>query len=392
MIRILLAWEAGAGRGHVVTLARVARALEGMAICDAALGWMDHVGEIAPHVDLAYHGARLPYDFDGHRARKAPPNATWADYLLDCHFADPEKLHTNVAWWIETMQVRRIGLVIGDYAPRALMAARILGIPSLAIGTGYGIPPAELGNFPVFLPEYPVREADEAAMVAAINTALAPLGHQPIRFLPQVYSRSGDLLRTLPMLDPYAAWRAPGSYLPPVTDFAGMAPGTGKEMFCYFSTYELENPALVEALERSGLPTFCYLPSATDEVRARLTKAGVQISDRPLPVGEIIARARLMFTSGQHGILSLGMAAGLRQVLLPQHLEHLYMSRRAEAEGVARVIWPRIAPADAIIETLNAAWNDAPMGSRASDLARELGSGFVADDAALLRQRLAPYL
>jgi UDP:flavonoid glycosyltransferase YjiC (YdhE family) len=100
----------------------------------------------------------------------------------------------------------------------------------------------------------------------------------------------------------------------------------------------------------------------------------------------------VMFTSGQHGILSLGLAAGLRQVVLPQHLEHLYMSRRAEAEGVASVIWPRTAPADAIIDTLKAAWDDALMGARAGDLARKLDGDFVTDDAALLRQRLAPYL
>jgi hypothetical protein len=392
VIRILLAWEAGAGRGHVVTLARVARALEGLAVCDAALGWMDHSAEIAPHVDLAYHGARLPYDFDGHRARQAPPNATWADYLLDCHFADPVKLRTNVAWWLETMRVRRIDLVVADYAPRALMAARILGLPSLAIGTGYGIPPATLEGFPVFLPEYPQREADEAVMVAAINDTLSPLGYQPIRFLPEIYARSGDLLRTLPMLDPYRDWRDPADYLPPVADYAGAAPGTGQEMFCYFSSYELENPALVEALETSGLPTFGYLPGASDAVRARLVKAGLAISDRPLPVAEITARARVMFTSGQHGILSLGMAAGLRQVFLPQHLEHLYMARKAEERGVGRTIWPRNLPAAEIVATLRAAWDDGAMERRARDLAGELAGTFVADDAALLRQRLAPYL
>ncbi len=388
----MLAWEAGAGRGHVVTLARVARALDGLAVCDAALGWMDHAAEIEPFVDLAYHGARLPYDFDGHRARKAPANATWADYLLDCHFTDGDKLRRNVAWWIETLQVRGIGLVVADYAPRALMAARILGIPSLAIGTGYGIPPASLETFPVFLPEYAQREADEAQMVGAINRSLAPLGYPPIRYLPEIYARTGDLLRTLPMLDPYRDLRDPADYMPPVTDYAGAAQGTGSELFCYFSSYELENPALVEALETSGLPTFAYLPGASDEVRARLVRAGVAISDRPLPVAEITARARLMFTSGQHGILSLGMAAGLRQVFLPQHLEHLYMARRAEEAGVGRVIWPRTAPAQTLVETLHAVWHDAAMGQAVQAMAGELAGGFVTDDAALLRQRLAPYL
>lgn len=392
MKRVLLAWEAGAGRGHVVTLARVARALQGLATCDAALGWMDHAGEIEPWCDMVYRGARLPLDREARAARKAPPSATWAEYLLDCRFAEGERVARNVAWWVEIIRLRQIALVVADYAPNALIAARICDIPALAIGTGYGVPPAEMPSFPVFLPEYSVREADEAAMVQTINTALAPLGFAPIAHLPQIYARSGDLVRTLPLLDPYAEWRDAASYLPPVADYAGLAPGTGSELFCYFSTKEFENPALIEALEQSGLPICCYLPNAPDDVRARLLRAGAQISDHPLPVAEIGRRARLVMNSGQHGILSLALAAGLPQVCLPQHLEQLYHARRLEQAGAARVIWPRSAPADVILSALQTAWHDAAMAQAAQALAREQAACFVEDDLALLRARLAPWL
>lgn len=392
MKRVLLAWEAGAGRGHVVTLARAARALQGIALCDAALGWMDHAAELQPWCDLVYPGSQLGLNLAGRLDRNAPPNATWSEYLLDCRFDEGERVRTNVAWWVETIRTRRIDLVVADYAPNALMAARICGIPALAIGTGYGIPPADLDSFPVFLPEYTEREADEAALVATINQALAPLGFQPIDFLPQVYARSGEIVRTLPLLDPYAAWRQPESYLPPVADYGGLAPGTGTELFCYFSTREFENPALVEALELSRLPIVAFLPNAPADVRQRLAAAGVTISDQPLPVAEIGRRARLVMNSGQHGILSLALTAGLPQVCLPQHLEQLFHARQLVKAGAGALVWPRHAPVEDILGAIMAAWNDAGLAQRAHTLAQELSATLVEDDIGLLQQRLLPFL
>jgi len=392
MTRVLLAWEAGAGRGHVVTLSRVARALAGLAECDAALGWSEHAGEIAPWCEAVYPGVSLPYRREARKARGAPPNATWADYLNDVGFADGERLRANVAWWLDTFARRRIGLLVGDYAPCALLAARIAGIPALAIGTGYGVPPARMPEFPVFLPEYAEREADEAALVAGINHVLGPLGLPPLAALPQVYARAGELVRTLPLLDPYAAWREPGAWLPPVADFGGHADGSGSTAFCYFSTTELASEGLVDALCACRLPLRGFLPGAPDAVRARLAAAGMRIERAPVPVEEIVRTSRLVLNSGQHGILCLALAAGLPQLCLPQHLEQLFHARRAEAAGVARVVWPRSAPGETIGHAIRAAWDDAAMAGRARALARELAPHFVADDLALLRERLRPWL
>jgi hypothetical protein len=392
MTRVLLAWEAGAGRGHVVTLTRVARALEGIAECDAALGWMDHTAEIAPWCARVFPSVCLPYRRAERRARLAPPNATWADYLNDIGFADEEQLRVNVAWWLDTFERRDIGLLIADYAPCALMAARIAGIPSLAVGTGYGIPPPGLSGFPVFLPEYAAREADEARLAEGINRALGPLGLPRLSSLPEVYARSGEMVRTLPLLDPYAAWRDADAYLPPVADFAGQSDGGGTDVFCYFSTTELASEALVEALCACPFPLRAFLPGAPDAVRACLSSAGVRIENAAVPVEEIARTSRLVLNSGQHGILCLALAAGIPQLCFPQHLEQLYHARRVEAAGAARVVWPRNAPCERIVETIGSTWQDERMSERARSLAREQATRFVADDLEMMRAGLLPWL
>lgn len=391
--RILLAWEGGAGRGHVVTLGRVARAMAGVAQCDAALGWMTHAAEIAPWCTQVFPGVALPYDRAGRAARGAPPNATWADYLHDCGLGDGARLKANVAWWLDTLARRAIDLVVGDYAPCALLAARIAGISALAIGTGYGIPPPGLHQFPVFLPDYAAREADEAAMVATVNAALGPLGLPRLHHLPEIYAGSGAIVRSLPFLDPYAALRDAAAYLPPVASYVPPgAAGAGTRVFCYLSTTELAHAGLVEALVGCGLPLLCYLPGADPAIVAQLRAAGAEVADGPVPVATIAASARLMLNSGQHGTVCMGLGAGLPQVCIPQHLEQLHVARRLAETGAARVIAPRHAPAEAIISTLHAAWHDQAMARRARELAADLAPVLAQDDGPLLRARLMPWL
>ncbi len=387
----MLAWEGGAGRGHVVTLARVARALAGLVPCDAALGWMDHAGEIAPWCDGVFPGVRLPYNKQARQARAAPPSATWAEWLFDCGFADGAKMAARVGWWVEVLALRGSTLVIGDYAPCALMAARICGIPALAVGTGYAIPPAGLTQFPVFLPEYPEREVDEAALTDTINAALTPLGLPPLAHLPDVYARSGELVRTLAILDPYRGQRH-SDYLPPVADYGGVASDGGDTAFCYFSTTELAHEPLVEALATCGLPLRAFLPGAPDSVCERLAASGMRIETAPVPVGEIAATARILCNSGQHGMVCLGLAAGIPQFCLPQHLEQLYVARRVEAMGVAAVVWPKTAPADMIRDMLVAAWHNRAARAAARDLALTLAPDFAGDDGPLLRAAIVKWL
>lgn len=388
--RILLAWEAGAGRGHVVTLKTVAAALGDRCAYDASLCAMDHAGELG-FCDLVFQGARLYADEERRHTPGAPRTATWGEFMGDTGFRNTAFLTRQVGWWQETMRARRTDLVVADYAPCALLAAQGLGVPTVLVGTGYSIPPEGLREFPVFLPEYPDRMFDEADMVRTINAAVEPLGVPRLDHLPDVYRRSQELVRTLDILDPYHGMRG-HPVLPPVADLARIPAGTGEELFVYFSTTELDDAPVAEALAGLDMPVRAFCPGIGEAMAARLRAGGVMLEEAPVPVDLIASRSRLILHSGQHGILSLGLAAGVPQIAIPQHLEHLYHARRAESQGVCTVATLEDRQCERLREMIADAYESPAMRARARDVAEHVRPQFAVDTARVARERILPLL
>ena len=121
--RVLLAWEGGAGRGHIVTLKTIAEALGPGFVYDAALCRMDYAAEIAPLCELVFPGAWLGFNPARRRAAGNPGTATWADFLGDLGFADPARLIAQIDWWLTTIAARQSSLMVGDFSPIAMLAA-----------------------------------------------------------------------------------------------------------------------------------------------------------------------------------------------------------------------------------------------------------------------------
>ena len=389
--RILLANEFGAGRGHLVTLRQLARAFGDGFVFDAALCRRQHDDIMQSIGAYIYDGPRLIY----RNARRTGPDAvrtsTWGEFLGDLGFSREARIAEIVAWWRHVIQSRQIAMVIADYAPLALLAARSLNVPSLATGTGYGLPPWQMTAFPMLRPENNIRLHDEAEMLAHVNRVATRHGLPPLRGLPEVYRASCTLVRTLPFLDPYRPWRVDG-YLPPVTDVGPVVASEGREVFLYFSTTEMEDPQVVDAVARLPLPRRGYLPGAPAGVAARLASSGMIVETAPVPVADIARRSRLVVNAGQHGILALGLYAGLPQVCLPQHLEQAWHARAAETGGVARVIDAQSRSSDAIMATISAVYHDDAMFAQAGQMARDLRAGLDAHPDEITARTIAPLI
>jgi hypothetical protein len=389
--RVLLAWEGGAGRGHIVTLKTIAEALGGDFIYDAALCRMDHADEIAPLCERTFRSAVLWDNNVRRRAAGNPRTASWGEFLGDLNFCDPQFLITQIGWWLATIRARQSALLIADFAPCALLAARIAGIPAVAVGTGYSAPPPGMAEFPALLAQSTTRIYREADLLAATNAALAHFGATPLACLSDIYGHALSMPRTIAELDPYFAARTT-PLLPPLNQAVPRGEGGGDEIFIYFSTSERDDPALMQAIAGLGVPTRLFMPGIADDLAQSLASAGVMIERAPVPLPDIGRRSRLMLHAGQHGSLCMALGMGLVQIAFPQHLEHLYHARRAAELGAVDVIERNAMDAAGIRATILAAYHDRDRQAAARALSVRLQPGLFGDIHALVRQRILPLL
>lgn len=386
--RVLLAWEGGAGRGHVATLKTIAEALNDEVFCDAALCRMEHASELIPHCDGVFQGARLSTNRSRRTAAGNPPVATWGDFLGDLNFWNPQFLIAQIKWWLDTIKSRKSQLVIADFAPCAQLAALIAGIPSVAVGTGYSVPPSGLDRFPMLLPEYTELVFQEDELLRAVNMALVHFGTKPLARLSDIYSASTAMPRTIARLDPYNSLRR-APLLPPLNERLPRPDGSGNEIFFYFSNNETENEALVDALIGLDLPMRGFIPRASTGVRELFADAGIKIETQAASFDEISRRSRLLLHSGQHGTLCMGLGMGLGQVAFPQHIEHLFHARRAGDLAPVRIVDPAARNADEISGVIMDAYETG--GSDAAAV-EQLRPQLFGDIGAIMRGRILPLI
>lgn len=387
MLGALLAWEGGQGRGHVVPLRTVAEAVRDRFEFDAALCRLDFKDELAGLCEPV-QGPWLPFSGDFRQAQGNPPAATWGEVLGDIGFRRPDILRESIGWWQGVMRECEISLLIADNAPCALLAARGLGIPSVAIGTGYTLPPATMHAFPVLLPQYPTLIYDEAETVEIINSVVPEFGVPRLERLSEVYAASDQLAFTLDMLDPYTEWRKQ-PLLPPITGGTPEPAPGGDEIFVYFSTTERHEPGLMEAIGSLGVPVRAFIPGIEAAQAEELTRRGVHVERSAVPVDLVAKRSRMLVNAAQHGTLCMGLAAGLLHVAVPQHKEQEFNAAAMRDHGVLVFVDQADRDAENFRSIVLNAYEDAAMARRAKDLGEHLRPRFQENQRKLIRRRLA---
>ena len=137
MARIAFAWELGGELGHAISCSELARSLTAR-------------GHQVAFVFRELHNLRfLPNPIDGIEVFQAPvvpleglgesPPATFADILRGCGYRDPAVLGRLVAGWREIFARWKPDLVVEDFAPTALLAARIDGLRRVRYGNGFAV-------------------------------------------------------------------------------------------------------------------------------------------------------------------------------------------------------------------------------------------------------------
>ena len=393
---VLLANEAGAGRGHIAHLAHMVKHMGKDCTFYAGLYSATHAKDLH---DLGVETFRIKGMGKTAAAMSNPElegYGTWGDYLFSIGLARENLVRRKLAEWIEQIKARDISIVVAAYAPLAMLAARIVkeqgrDLALIGVSTGYGLPPASLDSFPVLLPDLALSTRDESDVLAMLNGVLADFGASPLPKIPALYEVDLAVPLCFSFLDPYRKWRKPEDLVLPLVDVQPELGQGGNEVFVYFSTKELNEPEIVQALCDLPLPRRGFFPAADDAMKQRLAASGVIVENGPVPIDLLAARSALFLNSAQGGVINMCSVLGRPQVGLPQHLEQTFNARRAAQQGVMELLERPNRKAETIKNAVMRCYHSATMQARARAFSADLLAQ-MANSGPSLGQRLAPFL
>ncbi len=352
MARLLLAWERGAGTGHAVVLAQLARLLIERGH-DVHLAWRDLaagarlLGELLRSPRLHLWQAPLAAE----RADDPPDPASYPELLLRAGFRDREGLLVRVLAWRRLLAAVEPELLLVEHAPTALLAARGGATRLAQIGSSFVIPPVAT-PFPSFndwLPIDPERLlAAERLALEHANRVLVATGRTPLDRLADLLQVDARFRLGFRELDHHAAQRGaaetPACGWPQAPD-DGIDPvwpdDARPRLFGYLPR---SHPALGSALARlhaAPVASLLHIAGATDAEAREAGSTRLTVVSQPVRAARALEQASVLLGHGGAGSTHEALQAGRPVLLLPMQAEQLLLARRVAAAGAGIFMWPQ---------------------------------------------------
>ena len=316
--RILFIWELGDGLGHVSRILPLARRLKQAGeVCMFAVRNVENSHKLLGETGMTMLQAPFTQpvtDYDGKAAIGA-----YGDIMETIGYGRVERLHALLSAWDGVYETARPDLIVADYAPTALLAARGR-IPAVAIGDWFTLPPSSLAAFPRLRENGP--RIEESKLLAVVQEAQSRRGASSPAALPGILDCAAPFIITLPELDSYASMRqrpAVGPLMPLPEPLASMDHDV--DYFAYLSLGFRPTANVLEALARMPIRGSIYLRDSSALQRDTWRERGLVIHDSPQDMREMASQSAVMIHHGGLGTIETVFALGRPQMLIPRHLE-----------------------------------------------------------------------
>ena len=335
MSRVLLAWELGDNLGHISKLLPLAMSLKerGHEVLVVARNVMLATEVLAP---AGIRFIQSPVDLRARASALRPQS--YADVLLMQGWDHPSRLWGLVQAWGNLLALFKPAVVVLDYAPTALLAARILKLPTALLGTGFELPPlqAPLPPFPGF--EKGTPEQVDARALANANHVLAAHQASPLMTLCDLFRTEGRWLTTFAELDQYGA-RSGEKYMGPIGnldhgDPVPWPPGFRHHILAYMRPGMANLPRILRAFagERDSA-VICAAPGVSTELAATLARPGFQFVPRPVGFKALLLQASVFVSYVPAASVTQTLLAGIPQLMAPMHVEAQMTAVRVASLG-----------------------------------------------------------
>ncbi len=336
----LFCWEFGGGWGHLFRLRALAVEFAAKPLVFAV-------------PDLEKAGQCLPRDAQIVKTPAVSPSGpqltfsrNFADSLYQAGFFDSDQLSQCLTEWIELLESLQVDSIVAECAPTALLAARILGMPAVATGTGFTLPPLRTPlpshHSWLDLPREVLLESEQR-LLSVVNPALQSFGAAPLETAAQLFEGVSRRLCTLPDLDHHDVARR--------TPYHGITAGTSDlepdspapPVFVYMSKRNRFLPGLLKALAAESLSTLAYLPGLERAERETLGSRWLTLTNQPVNINWVSRTCRFAITEGGHNSGGQLLLARIPLLICPRYLEQMLWSYRLVARElcVGVSLWSR---------------------------------------------------
>lgn len=343
MARILFAWELGGELGHALANNAIAAELRArghrIAFAFRELKPLAYLDDCAAH-DVFQAPVSLT------EGRGAGKPHTFADLLAGCGYEPAAHAAGLIAGWLAILERWRPDLVMCDFAPTALVAARALGLRRASYGNGYSIPP-RLTPLPAFRFDDPIDPArvlaSEARTLANANDALSRLGAAALESLAQIFEADEEFLTTFPELDSYGTRPATGYWGPGYNIETGIPvtwpAGEGKRVAVYLRKGVVQLDLIIAALREQDHRVVAFIPDLELARSALLAAPRRKVAERLIRLAPLLRDCDLFVSHG--GSATIGtLLAGVPQLVFPGQYEQYITARRVGQLGAGEWFAP----------------------------------------------------
>lgn len=394
MARVAFAWELGGEFGHAMSCAGLARTLaargHAIAFMFRDLSPLARIPETAAYD--CFQAPRYPRE-----GRGMKPPSSLAEILLGCGYADAGWLPGALREWCRLLTEWKPDVLVADYAPTALLAARVLGLKCVSLSISFAVPPPLTPLPPFRFDEPPPPEhvaAVDAQALARVNEALTAMGVAPLAALHEQFRTDEDFLLTFPELDAYGNRPTSSYWGPRYRDDAGVSahwPARGgPRVLIYLKKETRQLEPLIRLLAAGPFRVIAYIPGIDPAHAAQLRGPLRLVSDHPVRYRPLLEECDLFISNAGSAATGVLMS-GVPQLMFPLHYEQYLSALRIAQIGAGVAVLPD-ASAQEITRALGAVVNDRRYRDAARAYARRYPAYSPAEQQRRIVQRIEDIL
>lgn len=337
MGNVVCCWELGGYLGHISRFLPLANALEEKG---------HHVDYILRDLSRAHlliknknaHLYQAPvWLLKAVGLPKTPVN--FAEILQIYGYLDETGVNGLVSGWVSLFERIKPDLALMDYAPTALIAARILGIKSASFGTGFFVPPPQHPT-PCLRPWEKVTNdrllLSDNLVLKVINKVLKNYGAKELQTLYELYDVEENFLITVPELDHYKNRKA--RYWGEISQHnPGETPvwknNGEKKIFAYIKPESKMFPLILAQLAKTKSDIIVFAPNLPAKVIKQYAESTINFSNKPLDIEKVAKECDFGLCHAGHDTLLNLLIYGKPVLIFPTQLEQYILSQRVEESG-----------------------------------------------------------